>query len=213
MTDEERAHLASLTGTARGMGGIGRYHDRVDAREFVGLALDPVRLSLLGRAAEGTVDVEDVAAHHGVSEKVVLEALGRLRSSGLIDGELRLDRKQLRSVAATLPQPPPAASAIAAGSWTRSEADVLSRFFSGNRLVSIPTSRPKRRVVLERIAQEFEPGLRYEEAAVNVALQMFHADHAALRRLLVDEGLLSRGDGVYWRTGGRFEPVEGGEPG
>ncbi|WP_448627143.1 DUF2087 domain-containing protein [Geodermatophilus sp. URMC 64] len=28
------------------------------------------------------------------------------------------------------------------------------------------------------------------------------ADHAALRRDLIDEGLLSREAGVYWRTGG-----------
>jgi hypothetical protein len=32
---------------------------------------------------------------------------------------------------------------------------------------------------------------------------MFHADYAALRRHLVDEGLVTRADGVYWRTGGR----------
>jgi hypothetical protein len=30
-------------------------------------------------------------------------------------------------------------------------------------------------------------------------------DHAALRRYLVDEGLLGRGAGEYWRTGGTVE--------
>jgi hypothetical protein len=35
-------------------------------------------------------------------------------------------------------------------------------------------------------------------------LQMYHPDHAALRRHLVDEGFLTRADGVYWRTGGRM---------
>ena len=32
-----------------------------------------------------------------------------------------------------------------------------------------------------------------------------NSDYAALRRYLVDEGMLSRADGVYWRTGGRYE--------
>ncbi len=32
---------------------------------------------------------------------------------------------------------------------------------------------------------------------------MVYPDYATLRRCLVDEGLLTRADGVYWRTGGR----------
>jgi hypothetical protein len=60
-------------------------------------------------------------------------------------------------------------------------------------------------VVLERLAHEFEVGLRYSEMEVNSILQTFHPDYAALRRYLVDEGFLSRADGSYWRTGGRVE--------
>ncbi len=39
-------------------------------------------------------------------------------------------------------------------------------------------------------------------AAEDAVLHRFHADHASLRRFLVDEGFLSREGGVYWRTGG-----------
>ena len=105
-----------------------------------------------------------------------------------------------------LPQAPAASAEVIGDGWSSSEAEVLNRFFSGDRLTSIPTSSGKRRVVLERLAQEFEPGLRYQEPEVNFALQMFHSDYAALRRYLVDEGLLTRADGVYWRTGGRYDP-------
>ncbi|MEV0203527.1 DUF2087 domain-containing protein [Nonomuraea sp. NPDC050691] len=35
-----------------------------------------------------------------------------------------------------------------------------------------------------------------------MTLRAFHDDYAALRRYLVDEGLLSREDNVYWRSGG-----------
>ena len=58
---------------------------------------------------------------------------------------------------------------------------------------------------LTRLALEFEPGMRYPEREVNQILRRFHPDYAALRRYLVDEGLLSRGEGEYWRSGG---PVE-----
>ncbi len=60
----------------------------------------------------------------------------------------------------------------------------------------------KRLVVLDHLAQVFEPGVRYPEQEVGVLLRAFHPDHASLRRHLVDEGFLSRADGVYWRSGG-----------
>ena len=183
----------------------------MDPREFLRLALDPLRLTLLGRAAEGTVDVAEVAAAHGVSERSVRAALGKLRGAGLVGDDLRLDVATLRRLAAALPQAAPADPELVGEGWSEEEAEVLGRFFSGNRLTSIPAVHGKRLVVLERLAQEFEPGLRYEEAEVNFTLQMFHADYAALRRYLVDEGFLTRADGVYWRTGGRYDPSLAGD--
>ena len=93
--------------------------------------------------------------------------------------------------------------ALIEGPWTPEEAAILSRFFSGTALTSIPSSRGKRRIVLERLAMEFEVGLRYGEREVNLVLEAFHEDYTSLRRYLVDEGFLSRESGVYWRTGGR----------
>jgi len=97
------------------------------------------------------------------------------------------------------------------GPWSAEETAVLQRFFEGGRLTQIPAQRSKRRVVLERLAQEFEPGLRYAERDVNLALQVWHPDYAALRRYLVDEGFLTRAEGFYWRTGGRFPDEPHGE--
>jgi hypothetical protein len=72
------------------------------------------------------------------------------------------------------------------------------------RLTSIPATRSKRMVVLDRMAQAFEPGRRYPERAVNEMIAAFHDDYAALRRYLVDEGFLEREAGYYWRSGGTF---------
>jgi hypothetical protein len=73
------------------------------------------------------------------------------------------------------------------------------------RLDRIPSSWSKRLVVLDHIVRVFEPGVRYAEPDVNAMLSAFHPDYAALRRYLVDESLLAREGGTYWRVGGTVE--------
>lgn len=176
----------------------------IDVPAFLQLMMDPTRIAVLGAAAVGPVDVENLASALGVEERKVLREVGRLTASGLIrDG--RLEVGVLRSLAASLPGIEAASAQVVDGPWTPEESRVLQTFFSGSRLKEIPASPSKRLVVLERLAMEFEPGRRYDEREVNFTLQLFHADYAALRRYLVDTGLMTRADGVYWRTGGRYE--------
>jgi hypothetical protein len=59
--------------------------------------------------------------------------------------------------------------------------------------------------VLNRIALDFEVGRRYPEAEVNMVVTRFHNDYASIRRYLVDEELLTREHGEYWRTGGAVD--------
>jgi hypothetical protein len=94
---------------------------------------------------------------------------------------------------------------IALGAANEDEETVLRAFFRDGRLAEIPSKASKRRIVLERIAIEFELGVRYDEREVNAVVGAFFNDHAALRRYLVDEGFLDREGGVYWRTGGRVD--------
>lgn len=79
---------------------------------------------------------------------------------------------------------------------------LLRAFVVNGRIVTLPAKRSRRRLLLDQIAQAFEPGIRYPERRVSQFLGIIHADFAALRRYLVDEEFLSRADGVYWRTGG-----------
>jgi hypothetical protein len=69
------------------------------------------------------------------------------------------------------------------------------------RLILIPARRGKRLVVLRWLVEDFQPGVRYPEAEVNGILGRRHSDFATVRRHLVDEDLMQRRDGVYWRTG------------
>ncbi len=87
-----------------------------------------------------------------------------------------------------------------------SEERVLRAFLTDDgRLHTIPAKHAKLLVVLDHLAQSFEPGQRYREAEVNEILQRFHPDHAALRRYLVENHFLTREEGVYWRSGGTVE--------
>ncbi len=79
----------------------------------------------------------------------------------------------------------------------------LRPFVRNGRIAIMPKRRPARLLLLNQVAQAFEPGRRYDEAVVNEILKALHDDHAALRRYLVDEDLMSRTpDGTYWRSGG-----------
>jgi hypothetical protein len=76
-------------------------------------------------------------------------------------------------------------------------------FVSGGRITGFPKKPERRRVLLEQVAQEFEPGRYYQEADVNAVLKTISDDYVTLRRYLIDHELLSRTPGgTYWRTGG-----------
>jgi hypothetical protein len=72
---------------------------------------------------------------------------------------------------------------------------------SGGHLLSIPVQRKKRLTVLRWLVEDFKPARRYPEAEVNRMIARRHPDFATLRRYLVDEELMQRRRGIYWRTG------------
>ena len=182
---------------------------------------DPDRLAVAGALAVAPRTTDDLVAATGIDRRRALEALGDLRTAGLVgdepaddpaddpDGAPRhaLDVGALRGLAGDLAELAlPMDPAIGYG-MTDDEREVLARFFSGRTLVEVPSSRAKRLVVLERLALEFDVGRRYPEREVNSILGGFHPDWSTLRRHLVDEGLLDRERNVYWRSGGRVPGV------
>jgi hypothetical protein len=174
----------------------------VDARSIVGLLADPTRLRVVAALALGAGTLEEVADAADLPLKDVALAARRLARAGLVhrDGHaLALRAEQFgaaaRAAAEAAPAPPPLSDDPA-------EAAVLSAFVRDGRLVSIPAQHSKRRVVLEHLVRVFDVGVRYPEREVNALLAVWHPDTAALRRYLVDEGLLTREAGLYWRSGG-----------
>jgi hypothetical protein len=96
------------------------------------------------------------------------------------------------------------------GEWTvtnrklkQQREAVLRNFLDADgRLVSMPAKLGKRRIILEHVVCAFEPGVKYPELEVNAVLRSFYVDYVALRRYLIDAGLMGRENGYYWRTGG-----------
>jgi len=78
----------------------------------------------------------------------------------------------------------------------------LRVFLANGRIETLPAKRSRRLLLLDQIAQAFEPGVRYPERRVSLFLGELHPDFAALRRCLVDENFLARSGGQYWRSGG-----------
>lgn len=176
----------------------------VTPTEYLRVVVDRDRLALLGRAALGPFSIGEFAESIGGDRKKLLLAAAKLREVGLLNPDHSLNAEIFDALGAQLPDEERAAPEILQGDWSEDEIKVLNSFFQGTRLKAIPTNYTKRQVILERLVQTFEPGVRYPERQVSFMLQLYHSDYAALRRHMVDDELLARADGVYWRIGGRY---------
>ncbi len=169
---------------------------------LLGLLAGEDRLKAFAALVLGARSTDEVVARTGLPARSALNALTRLEAGGLVarSGDTWMaQRAPLQdAVAAAAGEAPDSAPADA----PPQEAAVFRAFVRDGRISALPASRAKRLILLDYVARTFEPGVRYPERDVDATLRTFHDDHASLRRYLVDEGLLSRERGEYWRTGG-----------
>lgn len=159
---------------------------------LAGLLADERRLRVLSAVALGAGTAAEVTAATGLTGREVAAALHRLTGAGLVTQEpaLRVALAALREVAQDGAQAPADGPAH------------LRAFVRDRRLLGLPAQPARRWDVLAHVVQEtFEAGVDYDEGQVNALLAPWCAgggvDHAALRRHLVESGLMSRGAGVY----------------
>ncbi len=167
----------------------------------MGLLAEPQRLRVVSALALGAGTIAEVAGATGLDQREVVAALRRLERGGLVSREkdqvtLRADR--FKEVAREV------APAERTGPLSADPATdrVLRAYTRDGRITGLPAQRTKRRLLLEHVAAMFEPGVRYPEREVDAMMRAWHADHAMLRRYLVDAALLAREGGFYWRIGG-----------
>jgi hypothetical protein len=181
-----------------------------EARELVGLLADEDRRRVFAALVLGATDAISIRERSGLETRAAGRALQRLVDAGLVvrggDGTHHLLGEAFALAARA------EASRVPASDEHDAEPDdvarVLRAFVRDGRIVSIPTTRSKRRVLLDWLVQRFEPGRRYSEQRVNDIIIQVHPDTAALRRYLVDEQMLDRDAGQYWRSGGTVRTDE-----
>ncbi len=76
---------------------------------------------------------------------------------------------------------------------------IIDSFIKYNKIKSIPVQRKKRLVVLEYLLEAFKMDTRYTEREVNIIIADYHDDFATLRRELINERMMAREGGIYWR--------------
>lgn len=175
--------------------------------KFLGLLkslADANRLKIVGLLARQPYSVEQLAAILDLRPSTVSHHLKLLSEAGLVNARTesyyniyRLEAGVLEGVAHRLlshqafPAPQHAESDY--------QAKVIRDYLQPDgTLKTIPAQQRKLQVVLQMLAQDFTPGVRYSESQVNKMLSRYHPDTATLRRELIGAHLMSRAAGEYW---------------
>jgi hypothetical protein len=176
--------------------------------EFFQVMGNERRLRLAVYLMDKPCTVQELARQFDMKELAVRETLAALRflnlvteHKGVSDGEAQarygFDIKALYALnkemlsRENLPTP--------IDDLNEEERRMLRPFFNGERLMEIPLNPKKFRVLVHWLATHFEEGVRYSEKQVNEIITRYHEDYATLRRALIEEHLMERDHGIYWR--------------
>lgn len=168
---------------------------------------DRSRLLILHVLRDKPLAVEEIAAALDLAPSTVSFHLKKLSAAGLTAGR----RDQYYTVYSLVPgvlsltlgqlvDTTPDGLAPPADREAGDRRRVLAAFFSEGRLLKMPAQKRKRSHVLEMFAALFHEGLAYDETEVNELITPVFGDYCLVRRLLVDEGYLTRAGHVYRRA-------------
>lgn len=167
------------------------------------------RLKMVGTLASKECGVEELATMMDLKAPTISHHLGILKELGVVamrvegnDHLYCLDSEGLETIAKEVFSSFSSESVINLGegvefeSWERK---VLSNFIEGDQIQEIPAGYKKRLVILKWLADYFEEGRRYNEMEVNDIIGQHNPDFSTLRRELINNKLMQRERGVYWR--------------
>lgn len=154
--------------------------------DIVGLLAEPARRAAFAALVLGARTVGAVSEQTGLTPKATAGALRRLVDGKVVSEDRAtntytlVDNAFRRAVQAEV---------RVAG---RSGGDGAGAYFRRGRITTIPGDAEVRARVLAVVVDTFTPGEVYPEARVNALCGEWFDDWVALRRALVDEGLLKR---------------------
>ena len=165
------------------------------------------RLKILGLVAVREYRVMELAAALSLREPTVSHHLAKLYNAGLVrlrpDGTTHyyaLNVDALQELNRRLQSKDRVAIISRDVKADAARRRVLESYLDGDTLVEIPASRKKREVILDWLAEKFDPGREYPEREVNAIIKRHHEDAATWRRELVGGKRLQRERGIYWKT-------------
>lgn len=171
---------------------------------------DESRLKIIGVLANQDCSVEELAVLLQLKEPTISHHLMKLKELDLVsmhpEGNThfyRLESETLQNLSKKVFTPEKIASLIEdfdSDVWANK---VLQNYIEGDepiqRFKEIPASRKKRLVILKWLASKFDEQIQYSESSVNEIIKRYHPDFATLRRELIENQLMQRENGVYWR--------------
>ena len=172
---------------------------------FVKAMADAERLRVIGLLSLGDKRATEIASTLGIHPSEINRHLEQLVASGVVgerEGTYQLNEKAIENLARGQFEGKRAAYQ-ADQEEPEDVRKVLKNFLNADgSLRQIPPQGNKLLIILNFIVEAFAFDTNYTEKEVNTILRRFHLDTAALRRYLVDNGLMAReGDGSrYWRV-------------
>ncbi len=173
--------------------------------DFVKAMSDPDRLRIIGLLSQKSCTRAEIMARLDLPLKEAADHLAYLEYVNAVSkiGEAyTLNDDKLATLAREkLAKERP--SFVPAEGMDEKAQKILKAYLNADGSIKqIPSQPVKLSVILNYLVEHFEIGKNYTEKEVNILLRRFNEDTAALRRYLVDAGMLNReGDGSrYWRT-------------
>lgn len=173
--------------------------------DFLKAMSDADRLRIIGLLTQKRASRADITAQLKLPMQEVVDHLAFLEHVGVIsqkDDLYELDSDTLASLAREkLAQEHP--SYVPSPDLDDRSRKVLKAYLNPDGSIKqIPNQTAKLQVILNYLLQAFAPKTDYTEKEVNSILRRFNEDTAALRRYLVDAGLMAResNGSRYWRV-------------
>lgn len=172
---------------------------------FVKAMASADRLRIIGVLVRGRATQSEIAKQLHMPVRDVFNHLAFLVHVGVInetDGVYDLDEKAIESLARGQFEGKRAAY-VPPENEQEDVRKVLKNFLNADgSLKQIPPLGNKLLIILNFIVDAFAFDTNYTEKEVNTILRRFHVDTAALRRYLVDNGLMARASNgtSYWRV-------------
>jgi hypothetical protein len=182
----------------------GEFMNENEMLNFARALADADRLRIIGLLTQRSASLTGISADLGFHPADTRRHLEQLLQGGIVrsaEGFYELDTDALEKLARRqfegerglqTPETDP----------EKDRRKVLAAYLKADgTLRQIPADPARRQVILDYLINAFSVGANYSEKEVNLVLAQFHPDTAALRRALVDAGMLARerNGSRYWR--------------